>query len=317
MSSSGRRPDFFIVGAPKCGTTALYSYLSAHPSVFMPANKEPHHFADDLSSPYYVRSPERYGSLFADAAPDQCIGEASVWYLFSRSAALRIRREVPEARLIVMLRRPDEMYLSLHNQMLASLYENEADPERAWRLQQPRRHGRQIPRLCDEPRFLQYREICSLGAQARRLLEVFERRQVLPLLFDDLVTSPREVYSRALGFLGLPDDGRHSFPKVNEAHQPRWRLLEATRRAVDRKLVSRGLRLRSLARPLSNLSRRMRAVNTRFVQKPRLNAPFRRELRAAFRADIVDLSRVLGLDLSDWLDERSPEKPSTSGQGRH
>ena len=48
MSSPHRIPDFFIIGAPKCGTTALYSYLDVHPATFMSPVKEPHHFTVDF-----------------------------------------------------------------------------------------------------------------------------------------------------------------------------------------------------------------------------------------------------------------------------
>jgi tetratricopeptide (TPR) repeat protein len=41
------RPDFFIAGAAKSGTTALFEYLSRHPSVFIPSIKEPNFFCTD------------------------------------------------------------------------------------------------------------------------------------------------------------------------------------------------------------------------------------------------------------------------------
>jgi hypothetical protein len=54
-----RKPDFFIVGAPKSGTTAMYEYLKAHPEIFM-CRKEPHFFGSDLYSPWYIRDLEKY-----------------------------------------------------------------------------------------------------------------------------------------------------------------------------------------------------------------------------------------------------------------
>src|SRR6185437_10981883 len=99
-----RLPDFFIIGQPKSGTTALYEMLSAHPQIFMPASKEPWFFASEL----HVRTPPRpegtprtlqeYASLFAAAAPDQRVGEASPQYLWSRTAAAAIAAVQPRAQ---------------------------------------------------------------------------------------------------------------------------------------------------------------------------------------------------------------------------
>ncbi|MCP4662264.1 MAG: sulfotransferase domain-containing protein, partial [bacterium] len=160
-----KRPDFFIVGAPKCGTTALYHYLSEHPQVFLPEFKEPHFFAEDLSTPDHICSEQEYLELFLPAGDEhRAVGEGSVWYLFSSTAARRIREFAPEAKVIVMFRSPVEMFVSLHNQMMASLYEEERDPERAWALQEARRRGEHLGELCEEPRVLQYGEVCRLGA---------------------------------------------------------------------------------------------------------------------------------------------------------
>src|SRR5438045_3561388 len=96
-----RWPDFFIVGAPKCGTTALYEYLKQHPGIFLPRKKEPHFFCSDLDSGserdagYFTRDRGKYLSLFGGAAEGQIIGDASATYLYSRVAAERIRQSCP------------------------------------------------------------------------------------------------------------------------------------------------------------------------------------------------------------------------------
>ena len=78
-----RKPDVFIVGAPKCGTTSMYHYLRQHPDVFMPPKKEPHSFASDLDAPYFVRAEQEYLALFEEGAWAKRVGEASTWYLYS------------------------------------------------------------------------------------------------------------------------------------------------------------------------------------------------------------------------------------------
>ena len=103
-----RQLDFLIVGAPKCGTTAIHSYLSRHPQVFLPTHKEPHFFGSDLDFQDQQRpNREEYSALFAGASPDQRIGEGSVFYLASHLAAREIREHSPNARIIVILRNHD------------------------------------------------------------------------------------------------------------------------------------------------------------------------------------------------------------------
>ncbi|MGH8212324.1 MAG: sulfotransferase, partial [Rhodanobacteraceae bacterium] len=105
MSRGGvGKPDFFIVGAPRCGTTWLYRHLSMHPRVFVSAQKEPHYFNTD-SRFRWIETAGDYESLFRDAPADaQAVGEASVLYLHSAVAAANILRYQPQARFIAMVR---------------------------------------------------------------------------------------------------------------------------------------------------------------------------------------------------------------------
>ena len=88
-----RKPDFFIVGAGRCGTTALYEYLRAHPRIFMPAVKEPRFFADDMPGLMNrVASLPEYLRLFRGARPEHlAVGEASPQYVYSSTAIGNIR----------------------------------------------------------------------------------------------------------------------------------------------------------------------------------------------------------------------------------
>ena len=101
-----RLPDFFIVGAPKCGTTSLYDYLSQHPQIFMPFHKEPLYFGADLHRRYGRMSAVEYAALFRDARAYQHVGEASTWYLYSATAAREIFEASPGARIIIGVQVP-------------------------------------------------------------------------------------------------------------------------------------------------------------------------------------------------------------------
>ena len=155
---TARVPDFFIVGQPKSGTTALYEMLRRHPQIFMPELKETWFFAQELRSRRRRAASRRpdtldeYLALFAPAAPEQRIGEASPSYLWSRFAAARIAQARPDARIIAILREPASFLHSLHLQLLSNVSEEEKDLAEAIGLDDVRREGRMIPKYAFWPR---------------------------------------------------------------------------------------------------------------------------------------------------------------------
>ena len=116
-----KNPNLFILGAPKCGTTSLYTYLREHPNIFFSHIKGPHYFATDFENYRSVKTKVDYANLFSEAnAQHSIIGEASVLYLYSENAIKGIYNDNPNAKLIIMLRNPIEVVQSWHAQMLWS-----------------------------------------------------------------------------------------------------------------------------------------------------------------------------------------------------
>jgi hypothetical protein len=297
-----KRPNFFIVGAPRCGTTAMSEYLRTHPQIYFAPIKEPYYFSSDFVG-YGIRSEAEYLRLFAKAGPyHKAVGEGSVWYLYSQVALQRIREFEPSARVIVMLRNPVDLACSLHAQLLYVFMENEADFAKAWDLQAARRLGQRIPRGCLVPQFLQYEQACRLGWQLQRLLNIFPREQVHCLLFDDFVQDTRRAYQRLLAFLELPHDGRLEFPRINEnrQHRSRW-LAYLLLRLPDS--VGTALRLgkRTLGLEYWGIGRYLIPLTTRPAQRKPLDPEVQQRLILTFHDDILLLSELVGRDLSGWL----------------
>jgi len=139
------RPNFFIPGAPKCGTTSLAQWLGEHPNIFIPALKEPRFFSTDLFQT--VKSEVEYWHLFNKATGDhQCIGEASTLYLYSKVAIPKIEVSLDKPKYIVMLRNPVDMAYSLHEQKLYARSETVEDFKTAWELSSYRRRGEKLAR---------------------------------------------------------------------------------------------------------------------------------------------------------------------------
>ena len=290
-------PNFFIIGAPKCGTTSLAAWLAEHPAVYLSPYKEPHYYSTDFQYQVPYNQREAYLSLFEGAGEEHlAVGEASVWYLRSRDAVPNIEREVLDARYIVMLRNPVEMAPSLHEQMCFSGVETVASFERAWGLQEARAQGRNLPLGETNPAWFQYRESCLLGAQLDRLYRTVPRQRVLPLLLDDVKVDPRAAWLQVQAFLGVPDDGRSLFPVYNRAKERRWNwfqrfnnLYGQARRRLGVPPLGTGI--------LTALQRR----NIRERTRPPLSPEMRSILVDAFAEDVRLLATLLERDLEHWL----------------
>jgi hypothetical protein len=297
------KPNFFIVGAPKCGTTALYEYLRPHPNVFLPSVKEPHFFAKDMGGYPRIKTMEEYSALFADSTEaHRRVGEASVYYLRSSVAIPNIRGFNPEAKLIAMFRNPVDMVYSLHGQLVYVSEESETDFETAWRLQERRSRGLDLPPRIRSPLLVQYRDIGRLGTQAQRLLSCFPASQVKLILFDDFAAAPQQVYDEVIDFLELPHDGRRDFPRINESKRARLDWLRRLSRKPPPTLRDAFLKFKQAVGPerIAAAKRKIVALNTVRERRRPLSPQFRAELVQTFKEEVVLLSRLLDRDLSHW-----------------
>jgi hypothetical protein len=288
-------PDFFIAGAAKCGTTALFEYLSRHPSVFMPRIKEPKFFCTDVKTKGGVYSSDAYEALFASAPANSLTGEASTLYLYSKVAIERIMKLNPSAKMIVMLRYPVDAAHSLHTARWSYGHENIADFEEAWHAQASRLMGERIPPRWPDPATLQYGSIYRYVPQVRRLMEHVPESQRHFVIYEDLFADSRRHYAEILEFLNLASDGRTAFPIVNPAMGSRSLRLEQLLRRPPPWLKSLYAPLRPIFQSTGlHPAGLMRRLNSTPAQKSNLRPEFRAELAHYFAADIRELEGLLG-----------------------
>jgi len=298
-----RKPDFFIIGAPKSGTTALYAYLRQHPQVFLPGHlKEPHYFGSDLDFVDQRRpSLDAYLALFAEARPDQVVGEASVFYLLSERAAEEIRAFQPKAQLIAMLRNPVDMIYSFHSQRLYNTTEDVADFAQALALEEERLQGRRLPRNIGLRQGLQYRRLGRYAEQIQRFIDAFGRDALHVILYDDFRADPAAAFRDTCAFLGVDPGVQVEFRVVNANKQPRSRLLRELlwRKPPVLRRVARVLMPTEAMR--RSTGRTIRRLNRREVQRPPLPADLRERLAREFAPDVERLQTLIGRDLRAWL----------------
>jgi hypothetical protein len=303
-------PDFYIVGHPKSGTTALYEMLRRHPQIYMPELKEPWFFAEDMrprfQPPRSASPPEtldEYISLFDDAAPGQRTGEASSSYLWSTSAAERIAAQRPDARIIAILREPASFLRSLHMQLLRTHVESKQQLREAIALESARREGKKIPRRSHRPQLLLYSNHVRYVEHLRRYHEAFPPEQVLVLIYDDFRSDNEATVRKVCSFLGVDES---SPVEVMDANQTTIRLRSQQLDellnvvSVGRGPVSRTVKAAVKAVMPSDLrARAIRATQSHLVMaRPRPpDEELMLELRRRFKPEVVALSEYLDRDL--------------------
>ncbi len=309
--SQQKLPDFFIVGHGKSGTTALWNMLRGHPQVYMPRDKEPWFFADEMRSSAALRPSgtgrtpktlDEYLSLFDGAAPGQQVGEASSVYLWSRSAADRIADTVPEARIIAVLREPASFLRSLHLQFVQVYVEPEKDLRKAIALEHARREGHGTPGHSYWPDATLYSEHVRYVEQLRRYHAVFRSENVLVLIYDDFRQDNEAIVRGAWRFLGVDDTNPVRVRDANPTVRVRSPRLHAAVHdlATGAGALPRAAQAAAKAlTPRSVTRQRAVAIRNRIVYaKP--NPPDQAlmlELRRRFKPEVEALSEYLDRDL--------------------
>jgi hypothetical protein len=300
-----KKPNFFIVGAPRCGTTALHTYLKDHPQIFLSTPKEPIYFSTGALRGD-ERALEEYLRLFAGApAAARAIGESSTTYIFVDGALQALHQFAPDARLTVMVRNPVDQLKSLHAHNYFTGTEDVIDIRQAWELQAVRQRGEQISKRsrdnhCALAAFLQYDDACSHGRNIVRAQQIFPAEQLQVIVFDDLRAHAPDVYAETLKHIGVPHDGRTDFSKVNETryiapnHGVAKAIASFSSKPIKKLAQVLGLRHKNLKRSLTS----------RFAgEAPAIPVPeeFLAEMRQHFKPDVELLSSVLGRDLvKEW-----------------
>lgn len=304
------QPNFFIAGAPKCGTTALSEYLREHANVFISEPKEPHYFTFDFEEYRVTKTWDDYTNLFAQATPEAtAIGEGSVFYLCSEVALQKIYEYDSQAKIIVMLRNPVDMIYSFHSQLVFTADENETDFETAWKLQETRQQKNKIPPQCREPFFLQYAQMGKLGKQVARLQNIFPPEQIKIIFFEDFVKSTKGVYDEVLEFIDVPNDERTDFVRINENKSHKMGAIGNFTAKPPALLTNVALKARDMLgiKELGILDT-IRSFNTKVAAREPLSDRLRGEMIEEFTPDIQELARLLDRDLSRWLTTKPSNK---------
>lgn len=298
-------PNFLIVGAAKSGTSSLHFYLAQHPEIYMTPEKQTYFFAYEGVDPHFrgpgdqeemtrhlITRVEDYQTKFAEVTTEKAIGEACSVYLYDRKAPAAIKRHVPDAKLIIILRDPAERAYSSFMQMIRDGYETVTDFGAALKQEEQR--------IGEDWRHLwHYRARGFYYEQIQHYLSLFDRSQIRIYLFEDLKRDPQALLKDIFQFLGVDDSFvPDTSERYNASGIPRSRTLL--------RLIMRPNKIKTVIKPL--LPKWVRASVKSFVttsrlslRRPPMSAEVRRDLVDSYRDDILKLQGLLGRDLSAWL----------------
>ncbi len=299
-----KKTNCFIIGAPKCGTTSLFQYLSEHPEVFSCNPKEPTYFASDFPDFREMKTETDYLNLFIDAQNHhKILLEGSAMYMYSQEALENIKHFNPDAKLIAMVRNPVELTYSYHSQLLYSRDEDEVDFEKAWTMALLSGNRQPLPKFNREPKFLHYHEVAKLGEQIERVLQWFPKQQLMIIFFDDFKKDTDGLYRKTLEFLDLPYHPANLVP-LNKNKQQRFQWIANITERPPKILVEPYLQLKkllNLENKVIGLRNPLMKINESETERQTLSPTMQQKIIDAYREDIQKLASITGRNLNHWL----------------
>jgi len=283
------KPNLFIVGAPKCGTTSLHKYLEQHPAVFMSNPKEVNYFSkEELEAQklYYqdfkVKDESSYLKLFEKASETQTvIGEASVSYLFYPRVANKIKAFNPDAKIIIILRDPVKRawshYLMDKRMGLVKKSFNEIF---------------QSPQKTNALFFQQYFLLGNYYTQVKRYHEVFGSDKIFILFSKDLIENAEDEMQTLFNFLEIPPIKINTSAKHNS--------FKDANSDIIKQLYSIA-RLRKFTSQLIPTALKNKLQSKLFnAQPPAMDTEMEKKLRDYYHEEVEGLENLLGINLKEW-----------------
>jgi hypothetical protein len=307
-----KKPNFFIVGAAKAGTSSLWGYLNEHPEIFMSQKKEPGFFCDQWPGPKDI---ERYFTLFEEATESHNrVGEASTCYLSCPHTAANLARYceahgISHPKIIVVLRNPVDRAYSLYNWQVQEGYEYAGSFEKAVALEESRKqltfpHGGLTGGY--KYNYLYYHS----GLYHDQLVEYFEafgREHIHVEIFEEFVKQTEARLTRIYRFLEL--ENRHFLPELT-VYNPSYDVVAPWLQFSLRKINQAVIERRPMRKLIKSKAQRDLLLNLGLKKQkpPRIDPQVREQLLARYRPEIERLEVLLGRDLSFWLASQSTAK---------
>jgi hypothetical protein len=300
-----KRPNLFVSGLPRSGTSSMHTYLGRHPDIYMTPIKEPNFFCRDFreesdafhGKPLYFpyRRLDRYMDLYKGWSGEVLAGEASWTNLYSKAAAAAIHDFNPRATVLILLREPVSFLYSFHSAATFALGEHMTDFEAALEAEPLRKQGKALSKRVITPSWLHYSEFVAYADHVDRYFKLFPREQIKVVLFDDLASNAERVFSDTLAFLGVDAGFRPNFDVVNPNKILKWPQFKKA--VLDSPYFRRLLRWAFRDDGYAALKNLYKNRIVSYRPRPPLPEELRDRLMRKFSDEVEKISRLLGVDL--------------------
>ena len=291
-------PNFLIIGAAKAGTTALHKYLKQHPQVYMTPTKETNFFAfegeeinfqgigDEALKDFSITDLESYQAQFAGVTTEKAIGEACPSYLYYPQAANKIKKYIPDVRLIVILRNPvDRAYANFlhtvrddretHKDFALALQAEETRINNNWEW------------------FWHYVRAGFYGKQLQHYYEIFPGDQIKVYLYEDLKADAIALLQDIFRWLEVDDTFVPDLAlRPNKSGMPKNKLFH--------QILTKPNPIKTLLKPLFPAKLRQK-IQHQNLSTPQLSLEVKEQLLDIYRADILQCQDLINRDLEPWL----------------
>lgn len=272
--SNARKPNLFLVGNPKSGTTALYEFFNQHPEVFAPDMKEPNYFSKEFVKErfksermldYFAPTYKKYMSLYEDAGNEKYYLDATPHYLYSKNAAKDIYKFNPNAKIIAVFREPISFLRSWHSELVFGFIEQEEDFMKALigdlENEDPKTHS-----------FLEYSKWVDYRRQLERYTEVFDNNNIKVVIFKHFKLDNEKVFNELTDFLGVDNNVEVAFDVHNQSRVLRFRFIK---KIGENPIIWSNVK-KLLPRPIFDL---IKKVYIRLIQKNKSREKLEEEKR--------------------------------------
>jgi len=287
-----KKVDFFIVGAPKAGTTSLYHYLNEHPEIEMSSQKEPNFFSHEAlrnQKIYYdknrINTLKKYHRLF-ERTDVNLIGEASVSYLFYEDVPKKIITYNPDAKIIIMLRNPIDRAFS-HYLMDFRLGLVSESFETIIRKQSEHKNANLF--------YQQYVKVSEYTNQVKRYSEVFSKKNIYIIDYEVFKNQTSDIVDDVIIFLGLDNNSKSfSNKRYNAYKEPKNNIIRSIYAFIPFRNMLSNILPEYINKTISDLL-------FDSGKKPKLSKSTRDFLKKHFESDVIELSKFLNKDFSKWI----------------
>jgi len=271
-------PNFLVIGTYRAGTTWIHHALGRHPDIFLPAEKELMFF-----SHHYVKGLSWYEQFFQAWSGQPWVGEVCPTYLASPAAPERIKRHLPEAKLVASLRRPAQQLFSRYN------------------LRRARRGSKEsfLEVLSDHPKFM---DDALYHKHLSRYVDLFGRERLLILLYDDLAVNPQDYLGKICNFLGVASLRSGAVePPRNASQNPRSRAVEAAVAHTAKLMRRKGWLMMKASLARTGLPQAIKRLNTGGAVSQPVPAEALGLIAERTAADRARLAELVGRNLDEWI----------------